>query len=86
MICEISGTLNNANAISDAEIVISNYARTTFHKTVRGQTFAVADSGNPEIIFRGFGWKSTAAVVSLLLTSGATAFANGTIATLYGRG
>lgn len=84
-IVNLPGTSGNANAIGMGEIIIPMYAATTFHKIVHGTTymlFGATPTGQHTI--RGFVWKSTSAITSLVLTAGGTAFVDGTTATLYG--
>lgn len=84
----IPGSSSNANAVGQTTVMLANYTRTTFYKTMTGwygsyfgNNAVPLNSGND------FGvWKSTAAITSLTLTAGGTAFVDGTVATLYGMG
>lgn len=83
MIGKLPGSLNNASAFGSTTIRIQNYSKTTFFKAAEGlsfESFAASSIGNIQF---SFGWKSTAAITSITLTAGATAFVNGTVATLY---
>lgn len=86
-ICNIPGSLNNANAVGAARILIPNYSGTTFYKMIESQ-YGSAFNTTPTL---GNGayvavWKSTSAITDITLTAGVTAFVDGTTATLYGLG
>lgn len=86
IIFNMGGTANNAAAMGSAEIIIPNYALTTFQKVVYSTTasYGSVSSGYTACFQRMFVWKSTAAITDLLLTAGGTAFVDGSVATLYG--
>jgi hypothetical protein len=70
-----------------AEILIPNYAATTFQKAVSSHTVSFyGATPSLENTFYSFVWKSTAAVSSFTITAGTTAFAAGSTFTLYGLG
>lgn len=82
----MSGVSGLAAAISATEILIPTYAGTTFHKVVQFQSTARTSGPVLRVRLGGFVWLSTSAITRLDITpaSGATAFADGTTATLYG--
>jgi hypothetical protein len=84
----LPGTNLDANAVGSAEISILNYAGTSFRKYVHAvsseQYYGSAMTQNVSV--SSFVWANTAAITSLMLTAGGTAFAAGTTATLYGLG
>ena len=80
--CEIPGSLNNANSIGSATIVIPGYSGTTFWKqavTVDGENYGTS---GVQMGTRYFTWKNTAAITDIVITAGVTAWVDGTIATL----
>jgi len=80
------GVSGNSNALGMARITIQLYAGTTFYKNVSSRTMEYYGAGGSFAVLDGdFVWKSTAAITSLLITAGGTAFVDGTTATLYGR-
>lgn len=82
----IPGTSGNANAIGCVDILVPNYRGTAFQKLIQSLSSESYGSGSGAIAKRSALWKSTAAITSLKLTAGGTAFVNGTTATLYGLG
>ncbi len=82
----IPGVSANANAVGAGEILIPNYARTTFQKVIFARNMVISAAGPVTTIYSGMGfvWKNTAAINALLFTSGGTAFVDGTTFTLYG--
>ena len=83
----IPGTLNSAQAVGVVRIEIPNYAGAVFHKIMQSQTYEdLANGSSLATDILGAKWKSTAAITSILLTAGGTAFVDGTTATLYGLG
>lgn len=83
----LPGTSGFATAVGDAVLWIDGYTDTAFHKIVRTDALSV-HGATPihEQLLRAFVWKSTAAVTSITIKAGGTAFAAGTTATLYGIG
>src|SRR6185312_12441877 len=75
------GSSGNANAVGGGEILIPNYAGTTFYKILHSVGFTFYGS-TPTLNVgpRGGVWKSTSAISSIVLTAGTTAFVNGTTA------
>ena len=79
-----SGTA--ANTFGAAIVDIHDYASTTNNKTVRG-LLGVNDnavSGNELITLASAAWYNTSAVTTITLVSDGTAFATGTVFSLYG--
>ena len=79
-----SGTA--ANTFGAAIVDIHDYASTTKNKTVRA-IVGVNDngaSGNEQIALASAAWFNTAAVNTITLVSDGTAFATGTVFSLYG--
>ncbi len=74
-----------ATAVGSSVIYIPHYANTVFYKMVRSSTCEHRGTGNNQgTAQREFTWLSTAAINSITLTAGTTAFLDGSIATLYG--
>lgn len=86
---QVPGASASASVDGGGEVLIPNYAGTTFHKSVRSSmTISVDDTAtNQHIQMFGGRWRSTAAInrITLSLTSGSN-FAIGSKATLYGMG
>lgn len=81
----IPGTSSLATAFGGGEISIPLYAGTTFHKMAISTTYQrYGSTSSMSMTVRGFAWLSTAAITSITLTAGGTAFLDGTRATLYG--
>lgn len=81
----IPGTSLIANSLGIVNILIPSYSGTTFQKLV--QSYASENyttAANLANYLMSFQWKNTAAISSLLFTSGGTAFLNGSVFTLYG--
>ena len=74
----------NTNLVAVGQIMIASYARTTFHKRIAGRADGEDATNNGTEWSYHFRWKSTAAINRLTFTPGGTAFANGTVFTLYG--
>jgi hypothetical protein len=84
----LPGTQFSANALGNSRIHIPLYNGTTFQKMVNAVAAEYGATSGPtqvDYVFTGV-WNSTAAITSILLTCGGTAFVNGTTATLYGIG
>lgn len=80
------GANGPANAATQIDISIVNYAGSTFHKTLTFQsTHKVGANGADLRAISGSGfWKNTAAVTGITLSLSAGNFITGTVATLYG--
>lgn len=79
-----------ANVAGGGEVLIANYAATTFHKTLEHSVASVSaddTATNQQLHLFGGRWRSTAAInrITLTLNSGAN-FEIGTRVTLYGMG
>lgn len=83
---DAAGASSDAGAVSAVEILIPNYAGTTFHKTVTGKGFnpRAYSAGNEYVMNTGGLWKSTAAVTRITVTPDANSWAAGSMASLYG--
>lgn len=85
----IPGSSASADYAGQVEIRIVNYAGTTFNKTYIAEAArSTADSsGNTLYGTSGGMWKSTSAITSVTLQiNGGSAFVDGSVARLYGRG
>ena len=82
-IAECPGKLSSANAQGSGEIVIANYAGTTFQKSVSSRSYLYSGAAQA-LAVRGFTWASTSAITDLKFTAPGTAFENGSTFTLYG--
>lgn len=81
----LPGTSLLATAHAVNEIVIPFYANTTFHKGVISTAWGrYGTTTNVIVVTRGSSWLSTAAITTITLTAGGTAFLDGSQATLYG--
>lgn len=79
------GVNGNANAVGTVCLEFDGYAQTTFYKVVRATEAQYYGSGPTlETWSFMFAWKSTAAITTLVISKGSTAFVDGTTATLYG--
>src|SRR6185369_7119445 len=80
------GTLSVATAVGSLNATIHLYANTSFHKIIDAISFERYGNSATTIttVTRAGVWLSTAAITSLTLTAGGTAFTNGSIVTLYG--
>lgn len=78
----LPGTNSQANAVSSSQILIPNYVGTTFQKVVQGLTFSYGSIN----LVRQYGgiWSNTAAITELVFSTGGTAFADGSVLSLYG--
>lgn len=88
VIGDIPGSSGLATAVGMIELLIPNYAGTAFHKILQAQSTSYFNSTGAKLenfIISSI-WKSTAAITALVITAGATAFVDGTTATLYGLG
>lgn len=85
-VVNVPGTFTTANAFGVFDIFIPYYNNTTFFKGMWGHSFAFTNASTPfqEYADRGAQWMSTAAITSLALTAGGTAFLNGSTFDLYG--
>lgn len=82
----LPGTSSIAAPVGVAEITIPLYAGTTFQKQVIGMSADHYNTANLIMMMRTATWLNTAAINSITLTAGGTAFLNGSTATLYGMG
>ena len=85
-IMDVSGT-TQANASTEADIVIINYAGTTFFKHVKQSGQFDSGSGSQQVLYMATGqWRSTAAVTGFTLTpESSNTFLAGTSIRVYGR-
>lgn len=79
------GVSGLSTAVGATDIIIPNYAQTTFFKAVISTSFGMF-TVTPTVAtyVLGFVWLSTAAITTLTFTAGGTAFVNGSTFTLYG--
>lgn len=84
-LADASAASSDTGAVSAIEVLIPNYAGTTFHKTVTGKGFnpRAYSAGNEYVMNTGGLWKSTAAITRITITPDANQWALGSRATLY---
>jgi hypothetical protein len=80
----IGGISETANDVTTVLTTFLNYSNTTTYKTVLSKSSNL-NTNNDTNVFAGVSlWRSTSAITSIRLFSGANIFGTGTTATLYG--
>lgn len=84
----IPGTSGLSTAFGESEIRITQYSGSAFNKMVRGSpTDNFFNTTNRiDVADSAFVWNVPSPVVSALFTAGGTAFVDGTVCVMYGRG
>lgn len=75
---------NSAGIAGTGETTIVAYANTTWHKRVFSVFGSDDASTNVTVASSSFRWKSTSAITQITMYTDGTAFANGSVFTLYG--